>query len=312
MKLGLYTDSLGGYSFEEMLDIAASLKLECLEIAAGNWSGAPHLNLNEMLESSDARSAYMESIEKRGLKLTALNCSGNHLEPSEEGRRQEEVVHKTFELAGLLGVKKIVMMSGLPGGGPDSKYPVWVVNTWPPVFAEMLEYQWKEAAIPWWKEAVKRAADHGIEKIAIENHPNTLVFNVSTMCRLREAVGDMVGMNLDPSHTFFMGGDPIIMAKHLAAGGMVYHVHGKDTRIEADAAAYETLMEFGVGTPRNRRPWNYAAVGYGHDRLWWKRFLAALKMNGYNGEICLESGDFLMRGTEAVRRSAELLTDILL
>ncbi len=39
------------------------------------------------------------------------------------------------------------MMSGLPGGGPDSPYPVWVTNTWPHNFTDMLNYQWDSIAI---------------------------------------------------------------------------------------------------------------------------------------------------------------------
>lgn len=107
------------------------------------------------------------------------------------------------------------MMSGLPGGGPDSPYPVWVTNTWPHNFTDMLNYQWDSVAIPWWKEAAKKAASHGIEQIAIENHPNNLVYNVSTIRRLHEEAGEIIGLNLDPSHSFYMGGDPIIMAKNL-------------------------------------------------------------------------------------------------
>lgn len=142
----------------------------------------------------------------------------------------------------------------------------------------MLEYQWNEVAIPWWKEAVKRAAAHGVERIALENHPNTLVFNVSTMQRMREAVGEMVGLNLDPSHAFYMGGDPIVMAKRLASEGLIYHVHGKDTRIETDVAASEALMEIcDHSAPPYQRPWNYVAVGYGHNQLWWKQFFGSIK-----------------------------------
>lgn len=313
MKLGLYTECFAKRSFEEMLDLAAAMGIKCLEIATGNWSKPAHMNLNLMLESAETRSAYMEAIEKRGLQLIALNCAGNQLEPTELGQKHAEVVDKTFRLAGLLGVKKIVMMSGLPGGGPGAKYPVWVTNTWPSIFTEMLEYQWNEVAIPWWKEAVKRAADYGIKKIAMENHPNTLVFNVSTMHRMRDAVGEMVGLNLDPSHTFYMGGDPIVIAKQLAAEGLIYHVHGKDTRIEPDVAGRETLMEIcDHNASPDERPWNYVAVGYGHSQLWWKQFVAALKMNGYDDVVSIEVGDILMSDVDAIGKSAKFLLDVIM
>ena len=146
-----------------------------------------------------------------------------------------------------------------------------------------------------------------------ENHPNTLVFNVSTMHRMRDAVGEMVGLNLDPSHTFYMGGDPIVMAKQLAADGMIYHVHGKDTRIEPDVAGPETLMEIcDHSAPPDERPWNYVTVGYGHDKLWWKQFIAALKMKGYDDVVSIEANDLLMSDVDTIGRSAEFLLDVLM
>lgn len=313
MKLGLYTECLGNRPFEEMLELAASMEIRALEFGTGNWSRPAHLDLNLLLESSAARDEFLAEIADRGLEIEALNCSGNHLDPSETGKLHAVVVEKTFRLAGLLGVKKIVMMSGLPGGGPGAKYPVWVTNTWPTIFCEMLEYQWREVAVPWWREAVKRAQQHGVERIALENHPNMLVFSVSTMLRMRDAAGEMLGLNLDPSHTFYMGGDPVMMAKKLAAAGMIYHVHGKDTRIEPEVAGLETLMEVG---PHDAKPgdraWNYVALGYGHDQLWWKSFLSALKMNGYDGVVSLEVGDRLMTDVQAIRKSAAFLLEAML
>ena len=57
----------------------------------------------------------------RGLELCALNCSGNPLAYEKE----MDVTKKTFALAQMLGVKKIVMMSGLPAGCKGDKTPVW-------------------------------------------------------------------------------------------------------------------------------------------------------------------------------------------
>ena len=285
MYLGLYTECLEAFRRRDM-DHASRLGLNALEIATGNWSRPAHIDLNLLLESAEARSVLLAKIEGRGLRIEALNCSGNHLEPNLRGKEQEKVVYKTFELAELLGVEKIVMMSGLPGGGREGKYPVWVTNTWPPVFTEILEYQWNEVAIPWWKEAVHRAECHGIRYIALENHPNTLVHNHKTIRRLRESVGKMIGINLDPSHTFYMGGDPLQMAKQMAKEDLVYHIHAKDTRIETEQAALDTLIELAADSePPTDRSWNYVAVGAGHDRLWWSQFLAGLKLNGYDGVI---------------------------
>jgi sugar phosphate isomerase/epimerase len=103
MKIGMLTDSLPDMSLDAMLDSAATLHIECLEFACGNWSVAPHLRLDHMLESSDARREFLAKIAAHGLSISALNCSGNPLFPGAEGARQHEVNLKTFRLARLLG-----------------------------------------------------------------------------------------------------------------------------------------------------------------------------------------------------------------
>ena len=80
----------------------------------GNWSAAPHIDLEMMLSSDNERTRWGEALKHRGLSLCALNCSGNPL----AYKRDWQVTVETFQLAELLGVKKIVMMSGLPSGCP--------------------------------------------------------------------------------------------------------------------------------------------------------------------------------------------------
>ena len=144
MHLSLMTDSLGQLPFGQMLDTAAMLGIETLEIPTGGYSNAPHMDIDHLLLSAEARKEYLNAIESRGLKLETLNCNGNQLSPDAKGQQDAELVEKTFQLAELFGVEKIAMMSGLPGGGPDAKYANWVICCWPPVMLEMLDYQWNE------------------------------------------------------------------------------------------------------------------------------------------------------------------------
>ena len=170
MRFCLNTDCLGYMPFEEMLDTVAALGYESIEIACGNWSKAPHIDLDAMLASEETRKNYMDAIAKRGLVLEVLNCSGNQLAPNEEGKQHQEVVEKTFKLAGLLGIKKIVMMSGCPGGSAEDHTPNWIVTSWPPITTRILNWQWEEVLIPYWKKTVELAKANGIDKIALENH----------------------------------------------------------------------------------------------------------------------------------------------
>ncbi|MFL0444781.1 sugar phosphate isomerase/epimerase family protein [Bacillus subtilis] len=307
MKLSYVTDSLGHLPFEDMLDFAAKLGIDTLEMTTGGWSPAPHLNLDELLQSSEKRKEFLQALEKRNMTLCALNCSGNPLDPGELGKSHRDITDKTMELAGLLGVKKVIMMSGLPAGSPDDKVPNWITYTvsWPPVLKDILNYQWEDVAIPYWKKLVKKAGACGVEKIALENFSSQLVYNPETLFRLRKAVGPLVGLNLDPSHLLWMGADPIIAAREL--GSAIHHVHGKDVRIERYLSAVNGLLETKEVTDPANRAWNYVAVGCGQDLQWWKEFFSVVKMMGYDDEVSLEMEDLTMSPEAGIRTSVEAL-----
>lgn len=75
MRFCLNTDCLGYMPFEEMLDTVAELGYESIEIACGNWSKAPHIDLDAMLESEQTRKSFMDAIAKRGLVLEVLGLT---------------------------------------------------------------------------------------------------------------------------------------------------------------------------------------------------------------------------------------------
>ncbi len=307
MEIGFVTDGLGFLSFEEMLLTIIELGITQLELPCGNWSRAPHIDLDGMTESKEKRDEYIGKVREAGAEIAVLNCSGNQLAPGDPGKRHESVVQKTFRLAEEWRIKKIVMMSGLPGGPGDAN-PNWIITSWPPVTTEILAWQWNEVAIPYWKETVKRAKDHGIERIALENHGFQLVYNVETMFRLREAVGEMVGMNLDPSHMFWMGGNPIESARVLADA--IYHVHAKDARLERRIVTVDGVLDQKTVDRWAERSWNYVALGYGHDELWWREFLVVVRMAGYDEIISIEQEDLTMPAVAGVKKAVEFLKSV--
>ena len=289
MRLAIKTCTLD-MTFDQMLDFCVEQGIGALEIGTGNWSSAPHIDLDLMVQSEAARDEWYGKIKDHGLELCALNCSGNQLAYPQAW----DVTLKTFELAEKLGVDRIVMMSGLPVGCPGDKTPVWITGSWPPETIEVLKYQWEEVAIPKWKELVAIAKDRGIKKIALENHAQQLVYNPETCLRLRDAVDPMIGMNLDPSHLFWMGGDPIEAARVLGEAGALYYVHGKDARLERRFVGPNGVLDTKTIDQFARRSWNYVAVGCGHDARWWKEFVSVLRMSGYDDIISLEMEDLTM------------------
>lgn len=311
MRLCLYTDGLSQLPFEEMVDAAADMGIESLEIGTGNWSITAHMDIDELLKSKAARDKYMNKITGRGMKLEALNCSGNQLAPNEEGKAHQEGVLKTFQLASEWGIKKIVMMSGLPGGAPGDTVPNWMTHYWPPYVFEALKYQWEDIAIPYWLKTVETAKAYGIEQICLENHANQLVYNVDSFKKLRNAVKDpILGMNFDPSHLMWMGGDGVEAIQALGKE-MLYHVHIKDVRMETVRYAVNGGLELGkLEDPLNRN-WNCVTIGYGKSKEWWKSFLYTLKMIGYDGPISIEVEDYVVPKYTGVYNSVQFLKTVI-
>ena len=308
MRIGMVTDSLSHLPLDELLHTAAELGIETLEFPCGNWSNAPHLNLDVLLHSEAARGDFMAKLRDHGLSLSALNCSGNPLHPGEVGRRHQEVTSKTIRLAGLLGVDRVVMMSGCPGGPGDANAN-WITTAWPPEAARVLTWQWDEVLIPYWKGLVAEAESAGVGRLCLELHGQQNVYNVETLFRLRDAVGPVVGANFDPSHLFWMGADPLAATRLLAPA--IYHVHAKDTRIDPANASINSLIETKPVDRLLDRSWSYVTLGYGHDLLWWRQFCSLLRLVGYDDALSIEHEDMLLPPLDGVRKSVELLRQAL-
>ena len=181
-----------------------------------------------MLEDGAALAEFQKVLADHGASISALSCHGNALHPDKaRAEHDREVSRKTILLAEKLGIPVVVDFSGCPGDSPDSTAPNWVTCPWPPDYLKVLDWQWNEVVTPYWIEHGKFAADHGV-KIAIEMHPGFVVYSPETMLRLRAIAGPSVGCNLDPSHLFWQGIDPIAAIRVL--GDAIFYVHAKDTQ----------------------------------------------------------------------------------
>lgn len=309
MELGIVTDSLAHLSLEQMLDTVASLGITAVELPTGGWSSAPHLDLDRLLGDAGERRRLTDALAERRLRICALNANGNQLHPV-IGKQVDTMVRRTVELAGLLGVPTVVLMSGLPGGAPGDTTPNWVTTSWPPETRSILDYQWNEVAIPYWTDLAAFGVEHHI-RFAVEMHGTQLVYNAATLLRLREAIGDAVGANLDPSHPMWMGADPRAMTRALS--GAVYHVHAKDTRVQPHVADVHGLLDTQGPELAARRAWNYVTLGLGHEggQQFWGQLLVDLRAAGYDGVLSIEHEDVLTDAVEGVAATVDLLRRVM-
>ena len=308
MHIGLVTDSLADRPLDAVMETAASLGITALEFGCGNWSPAPHLDVDALLADAAARDALRRKLDAHGLGISALNCSGNPLHPGAPGAAHRAVTSKTIRLAGMLGVGRVVMMSGCPGGPGDANAN-WVTTAWPPEAAGVLQWQWDEVLIPYWRGLVREAEAAGVARLCLELHGQQNVFNVATFRRLRAAVGAVVGVNFDPSHLFWMGADPLVAIA--ALGDAIGHVHAKDTLIVAANAGPNGLLDVAAMADVAARAWRYVTLGDGHDAAWWGRFCGALRAAGYDDVLSIEHEDQALPPLDGVRRSVDLLRRVL-
>ena len=307
MDLCLYTDSVKDLSFEGVLDLAAAIGCTSIEIAGGGQSSAPHLRLDELLGDRGKRLAFAGAFASRGLRIAALNCSAWPLHPV-EGPRQEAIIRDTIRLAGELGVDTVVSMSGTPGDGPGATTVDWVFYPWPEDAMALLARQW-DVAIPFWQEMTAHAEANGVRRIAFELHPLHLVFNVPTLRRMRDAVGPIIGANMDPSHLFWQQMDPLAVIR--ALGPAIHHVHLKDTGIQPEQVALAGVLDTTPFEDARERAWVFRTVGRVHDRAWWSSFIATLRSVGYDGPLSIENEDPYQPAVEGVTEAAAFILPLI-
>jgi len=153
MKLGVYTAILHDKPLREALEVIASLGLTGAEINAGGFLPAPHLPVRELLSGEVTPRQYLSTFYGTGVSIAGLNCNGNPLHPDPQvGPEDADDLRNAIRVAGLLGVDRVVTMSGLPQAHPGGQWPAWHVNTWDSGYLDSLDYQWDDAAVPFWSE----------------------------------------------------------------------------------------------------------------------------------------------------------------
>ena len=310
MKLSVLANLYGSKPLDEALKTISSLGVHTVEIGAGGYPGKDHCNPAELLADEKKLEEFKATFKKYDVEICALACHGNPIHPDKEIAKQfhDDMVNAIL-LAEKIGVDTIVGFSGCPGSDPDAKLPSWVTCPWPDDFLKTLEYQW-EVMIAYWKDMTAFAKSHGVTKIALEMHPGFCVYNPETLLKLRAAVGDVIGANLDPSHLIWQGINPVVAARALA--GAIYHVHAKDTKIDdVNAAANGVLDTKHYGDEINRS-WIFRTVGYGHGEDYWRDFVSALRLVGYDKVLSIEHEDSLMTIDEGLAKAIDVLNRVMI
>jgi sugar phosphate isomerase/epimerase len=312
IPIGVFDAVYDKLTLEQMIDKVSALGLEAVEIGTGGYPGSNHCPVDDLLADPAKAKAWKKKFTDRGIQVATLSCHGNPVHPDPaHAARDQETFKKTVRLAEMLDVKVIVGFAGCPGGSPKDTQPNWITYRWPPEYNEMLQWQWKEKVVPYWKEAAKFAREHGVHRLAFEMHPNFVVYNPITLLKLRDAVGEEIGANCDLSHLFWQGCDPIEVIHFLGKKGMIYHAHMKDTVLYPENVAKYGVLNFVFeASDLPQASDAFRAVGYGHGASTWKAILQAYMDIGYEGIVSIENEDPILTGEVGVERAAYVLKNV--
>ena len=308
MKLSVLTNLFGDLTFDEALTKFEALGIEAVEVGCGGYPGRAHCNPEVLLADDAALAQWLDTMKRHNVTLAALSVHGNPVHPSKE---IAAAYHKDFENAVLLaervGVDTVITFSGCPGGCAEDKTPNWATCAWPDDFLGVLDYQWNEVLIPYWKKTAEFAKAHGVTRIAFEMHPGFCVYNPETLLKLRAAVGDTIGANFDPSHLIWQGIDPVAAIREL--GDAIYHFHAKDTKVDKYNTARNGVLDTKHYSDEIHRSWIFRSVGYGNGLDYWRDIISNLRLVGYDRVMSIEHEDSLMTPEEGLAHAVSFLKD---
>ena len=306
MDIGVLTVPLGGQSRADALSYLSDIGVGAVELGCGGHPGDAHLDRQATLDDPDAQADLQSELDDHGLRVSALATHNNPLHPDEDRAVAADTeLREAITLADQLDVDAVTCFSGLPAGGPDDEVPNWVTAPWPGEHADAHEYQWGVAE-DYWSDIAAHAADHGVD-VAIEMHPNMLVYEPHGLLELRDRTNERIGANFDPSHLYWQGIDVTDAIRLLGAADAIHHFHAKDTKVYDANAREKGVLDTTPYTDEPDRSWLFRSIGYGHGEEHWKDVVSTLRMVGYDGALSIEHEDSLTSAREGLEKAVDVL-----
>ena len=284
MKLGFVSAILDGWTFEGMVDTAAEMGYQCVEVAcwpAGKaerrYAGVSHIDVDAL---DDEQVNYIHSyLKERGVEISALAYYPNTLDGDLEKRAAAvEHLKKVIRASHRLGVNLVTTFIGRDQTKTVEENLDLMCQVWSPI--------------------LKLAEELGV-RVAIENCP--MLFgpdqwpggqNLMTTPAIWRKVFERLpspnlGINYDPSHFVWQMMDyiqPIYEFKD-----KIFHVHYKDIKLFPEKLRQVGTMAYPLDYMSPKLP--------GLGDVDWGRYVSALTDIGYDGYTCIEVEDRSFEGS---------------
>ena len=307
MKLGVFSPVLADMNLDDALAYLHKLGAEQMELGCGGFPGTAHADINITSKDQAVLDKVKAAFDKNEMTVSALSVHGNGVHPDKAiAKKATDELTAAIKTARKLGTDRVITFSGCPGD-KTSSYPNWITCPWPNDYSDLLEWQWNEVLIPYWKNISHIADSEGV-KVCLEMHPGFMVYGVDSMLRLRSAVGKSVGANLDPSHLLWQGVDITEVIKSL--NDAIYFFHAKDTAVDKANTTVSGVLDTKSYADVLHRSWIFRTVGYGDAD--WKKIISTLAAIGYDGAISIEHEDSLMPPKEGLEKAIAYLKTVII
>ena len=285
MKLGFVSAILDGWTFEEMLDVAAEQGFRCVEVACWprgkaerRYAGVSHIDVEALGDAEAAE--ILDLCRAKGVEISALAYYPNPMD-GDLAKRQASIDHlkKVIAASAKLGVGRVTTFIGRDQTKTIEENLELFKQIWPPIIAY--------------------AESLGV-RVAIENCP--MLFgrdqwpggqNLATSPRIWREMYKIIpspyfGLNFDPSHFVWQGMDyirPLYEFKD-----RLFHVHFKDIKMFPDRLNEVGSLAYPLDYMVPKLP--------GLGDVNWAKFVSALTDIGYDGYACIEVEDRAFEGSK--------------
>jgi sugar phosphate isomerase/epimerase len=289
MNLGFVTAILPDLDFEGVLNHAAAIGYDCVEVmcwpigkAERRYAGVTHIDVGSM---GDEEVKGIHSLTKKyGVAISALGYYPNPLTADlKESANYVTHIKKVIDAAVAIGIYRVNTFVG-------RDHTKSVPENWS---------RFKDV----WSDIISYAEEKRV-KVGIENCPMIFTYdewpggkNLATSPAIwRQMFTDInspfFGLNYDPSHMIWQHMDYLAPMREFA--DKLFHIHAKDVRIDRDR-----LNDVGIMAPPNE--WHTPKLP-GMGDVDWGQFFSTLTSIGYDGPVCVEVEDRAFEGSLEKRR----------
>ena len=291
MQLGFMTAIVPELSLTEVMDLAADIGYDCIEVmcwppskADRRYAGVTHIDVTSL--NAGIIQEIHQLSEKSGVSISGLGYYPNCLsENQEEAKAAVEHLRQVIQAAPELGIYNVNTFIGRNHRlSVDDNWPR-LLDTWGPLM---------------------ELADSLNVKVGIENCPmlfsmdewpggKNIASSPEIWTRLFHDIGSPnLGLNFDPSHMVWQSMDYLAAIRNF--GSRIWHAHAKDATLDRHRLNEVGLLAF--------PPMYHTPKLPGLGEVQWGAFCATLLDVGFGGAVCVEVEDRAYEGSLQARKAA--------